>query len=264
MKAMIRTIFGDIEKNERLRMMFDTAMEREKRFSDDIKSSHPIYYFVLGEKNADFLHRNGIKDIILVDKESDVRPNKLLPIFYNKTYLAGRAFDIFGGKVEFTLIDMDTTINKWPNDRMWELFSLKETVAGFQSPVRINYRHLARVPLLSNDGRDDIVYNFLICSCVIYCNDKKMWDEYLATYQILYDRLIKKPYIFRRSRSLIDYYHDEHVLTYWFDSKYGAIDIGDIVDMVEPHSIFVFNKNHRHEKTIALKDGRDNYFRHNG
>jgi hypothetical protein len=266
MQKIIRTIFGSIEKNDRLRLMFENAQKEEEHFPAEVKKSNPIYYLVLGDKNADWLIKHGIKDVILIDKEPDARPNAKLPIYYNKTFLALKSWEVWGKHTEFVLIDMDTRITKWPDERMPQLLALKPTVAGWQSPVRINYRYDSRVPLLFEDLGFTCVRDMLICSCVIYCKNKEMWSDYLDTYQILYDRLVRKPVLYRNGRTnLIDTYHDEHTLTYYFDMRFGALDLDKIIDMVEPFDITKMDRNHRHKSSTALKTNDDNiFFRHRG
>jgi hypothetical protein len=267
-RAIIRTLFGDVENNERLRIMVDTALENEGALLNANSNLKPITYFVLGDKNEEYLKKRNVKDIIKISPNPDARPHQEIPIYYNKTYLANEAFKLWGKNIEMLLLDMDVRIYKWPDERMWELYGLKKNnIAKFQGAVRCGYKHDQRVPV--NPGDESIKgveRNCLICSCVIYCNDQTMWEEYLNIYEELYQRLKSNVWYYwitrRGTKFPLPAFHDEHTLFFWFDKKFGMKTIAEIVEMVEPHSITKFNQSPPEAR--AIKKQEDLYFRHKG
>ena len=171
-RKVIRTLFGDVENNERLRGMVDLAINNENNLLKENSSLQPITYLVLGDKNVEYLKKRNVKDIIKISSQPDIRPPHSIsyykdldgngkpfkfpefPIYYNKTYLANEAFKLFGKNIEMLLLDMDVKIIKWPDEKMWDLYGLKKNnITHFQSPVRVGYRHNQRVPTdLNNNG----------------------------------------------------------------------------------------------------------------
>jgi len=267
-RAIIRTLFGDVENNERLRTMVNVALENENSFFKENSSLQPLAYFVLGDKNEEYLKERNVKNIIKISSQSDARPHQEIPIYYNKTYLANEAFKLWGKNIEMLLLDMDVQIFKWPDETMWELYGLKKNnITHFQSPIRCGYKHNQRVPIKPEDDNiEGIVRNALICSCIIYCNDQTMWEEYLNTYEELYQRLKSNPWYYRITRRgsklLLPAFHDEHTLFFWFDKKFGIKTIAEIVEMVEPHSVTKFFQSPPEAK--AMKQKANLYFKHRG
>ena len=267
-KAIIRTLFGDVENNERLRNMVNSALENESNLLKANSSLKPITYFVLGDKNEEYLKKRNVKDIIKISSKSDARPHQEIPIYYNKTYLANQAFKLWGKNIEMLLLDMDVEIYKWPDERMWDLYSLKKNnITHFQSPVRCGYKHDQRVPIKPGDENiKGIERNTLICSCIIYCNDQTMWEEYLNTYEELYQRLKANVWYYwvtkRGTKIPLTAFHDEHVLFFWFDKKFGIKTIPEIVKIVEPRSITKFRGSP--PEALVIKKQEDLYFRHRG
>jgi hypothetical protein len=266
-KIIIRTLFGNVY-DDRLRNMVDTALANENYFFKENPNIQPFTYFVLGDKNEEYLKTKKVKNIIKINSNPDARPHSEIPIYYNKTYLANEAFKLFGKSTEMLLLDMDVNILKWPDKRMWDLYGLKkDNLTHFQSPVRCNYRRDQRVPIKPEDENiKGIVRNALICSCVIYCNDQTMWEEYLNTYEELYQRLKSNAWYYvttkRGIKCPLPSFHDEHTLFFWFDKKFGIKTIKEIVSMVEPHSITQFSKSPIEAKII--KRQADLYFKHKG
>lgn len=194
-RIVIRTLFGDVEKNNRLRAMVDCATDNENSLREKNPNAEPIYYFILGNNNAQYLKNKGMKNIITISDKIDARPIPEIPIYYNKTFLALKAFDKFGSNAEVLLLDMDVRLYKLPDKKMWNLYAIKaNNIAHFQSPLRQGYRHDQRIPINpSNESDNGIVRNMLINSCVIYCNDQNMWGEYLETYEKVHLKLKNQP-----------------------------------------------------------------------
>ena len=152
---------------------------------------------------------------------------------------------------------------------MWELYRLKKNnPAHFQGVTRCGYKHDQRVPITPADENiQGVERNMLITTCVTYCNDPAMWEEYLNTFMELYLRLKNNPWNYwytKRSHKgfPIENWHDEHVLFYWFDKHFGLKTTDEIVEMVEQHSIIKLNQSPPQAR--AIKNKNDLYFKHKG
>lgn len=203
-----------------------------------------IHYFVMGSENVKLLEDMGCKQIHLVSDEDDLTPNSEISPLYNKVFLINEAMKMFD---EVLYLDFDIVSLKDPDDEMWKIIRREQGKFNgcFKSPVvRTKFSKLESI---ENGGyrdpeKDDL--NFLINTCLVYCNDKAWVENWLSHFEIYHDSI--GPDITK---------HDEYSLVYFLDKEKGVMNVPEVIDNFDTPIV-------RTHKEIVHKEREGLYFRH--
>ena len=245
-RAIIRCLFGDpmgevywsLKKNNGIKNPLGEDITIEVMSDYELEDFH---YFVMGYDNAELMHRMGVKNLHLVSKEKNLVPHPAINPLYNKVYLIQQAMQQFD---EILFVDFDSIPLKKPDEIMWKYLYEKcgRFNGSFIAPVvRRRFKQL----LTKYQGgfrseEDDL--NFIINTCLVYCNDKKWIDNWL-------DHFDK----YRKEVGEDITKHDEYILMYYLDKEVGV--------MSEEETIRNFNANIVHTQ-FQIELGNDIYFSH--
>lgn len=243
--AIIRILFGNPDAYPRMKAEVASALRHEWARKE-------VYHFVVGRKNLELLKSNGAERIELVS-EDDTLANSVTSSFYNKTFLIGHAMNRFSEILflDFDCIPMD---GKRPDDNMWNILRSKKGKfnGSFQSP---NIGYVCSFCLSKHQGgvRDPKIHSLRKCinTSFVYCTDKTWMDEWLENYDKFRNVL--------PSKDTSKKYHDEHVLMYYLDTKYGVMDANEMVENFEP---LVMRLSRNITEAKKIKNDAQLYFLH--
>jgi hypothetical protein len=203
-----------------------------------------INYFVMGNKNAELMHKMGAKKIHIVSEKDNLVPNPLVNPLYNKVYLINEAMQKFD---EILFLDFDIISLRNPDEKMWGI--LRKPSKRFDSILKapVIQTRFASLEEKKNGGyrdktKDDI--NLLLNTCLLYCNDKK-WVQSWLDHFLLYQQNIKLDLT----------KHDEYILMYFIDKEKGVMNKKEIIENFDIEIV-------RTHKEIVRKSRRNLYFKH--
>jgi hypothetical protein len=267
---VIRVLFGDILEtknsvqeldNIKLRNELDDCIAMDLSAVWDLFGGKKnIYYFVCGNKNAEYLKNKGVINVTELSPSPFIEPIGI-SYWYNKTKLIEKAFEEFGMEAEILYLDFDIQIKIKPDARLSFLLREKKTKSHILSPVRFypgigehNRGHLLRRPLAPEDSNQTNPQN-----CFIYCNNGRVISEILQCYEDITKQFGPRNDGFEGG--------DEETTMYWFDKKNGIRSTQEIVDAFEPISVITLKKVVQIGKAFPkeswdIKNLKDVYFWH--